>query len=119
LCSSGYTRKLTASKKEPKWVEWFTDWDGKRRARLTEYADKQLELEGYDVGMDGLGNYLDEDSLQDVAMDSARGHFELTQAGVKEGSTPCREAAADMIYEGMLKALKEKRLKGEKVSMDR
>lgn len=97
---------------ENAWVEW----EG-RRARLTPYADAQLQAEGYDVGMDGLGNYLDEGMLQDAAMDSALYHHELTRAGVREEYTPCREAAADMIYEGMLKALKEKKAAGKKVTL--
>lgn len=70
--------------KEP----WVT-WEG-RRAHLTDHARKQLEAEGYDVGMDGLGNYLDPGLLADAAMDSAMYHEELTSAGVKQGYTPAQ-----------------------------
>lgn len=100
------------------WVEWSYE-DGEKRARLTKYADEQLMKEGYGAAMDGLGNYFDEDMLADAAMDCAMEHYELTREGVRTGCTPCREAAADMIHEGMLKALNECKAKGRKVSMDR
>ncbi len=104
---------------EPAWVEWEIDWRGKRFARLTPYADKQLMEMGLDMGRDGIGNYLDENTLQDAAVDSAMYIDELTREGVREGLlTPCREAAADMIYEGMLKALKEKRAEGKKTTLE-
>lgn len=86
--------------------------------QLTDHARRQLVAEGYDCGMDGLGNYLDEDTIQDAAMDSALYHTELTMDGVPEGHVPLREAAADYIYEGMLKALKEKRAAGKRTDLE-
>lgn len=93
---------------EPKWVEWWTDWDGRRRARLTEFADKRLIEMGRDIASDMEGI---QDFAQDAAMDTAAYLQELSREGVREGHmVPCREAAADMIYEGITQVLKERGL---------
>lgn len=95
---------------DPKWVEWVTDWDGRRRARLTKHADERLIAMGRDIGadMEGIQNF-----AQDAAMDVAAYLDELTREGVRTGyMVPCREAAADMIYEGITRALKERGIEG-------
>ena len=78
------------------------------RWELTDHARRELEAEGFDVGMDGIGNYLEPGSLESAAFDCAMYHGELTADGVPEGFCPAREAAADHIYSGMAKALKRK-----------
>ena len=87
--------------------KWLVYDKYSNRLYLTDHARKQLELEGYDVACDGLGNYLTENSLQDAAMDGAAYHCELEQDGMKPGYSITAEAAADYIYSGMLRALKE------------
>lgn len=88
------------------------------RLELTAHAVAQLQAEGYDVGMDGLGNYLSSGDLESAAMDSAAHHDELTRDGAKEGyGEIVRECAADHIYEGMRRALDEKRSHNQRVDV--
>jgi len=83
---------------------------------ITKYGNERLVAEGYDCAMDQLGNGWDESMLSDAAMDCAAYHHELTIDGAREGVyTGIRESAADSIYEGMLKALAEKRAAGKDV----
>jgi hypothetical protein len=89
------------------------------RLELTEHARKELDAGGYDCALDGLGNYFSPDDLESAATDLAMYHDELTRDGAKEGYTIIRECAADYIYEGMLRALKEKEAKGERVEKPR
>lgn len=97
---------IPAEPEKPKWVEWFTDFDGKRRALLTEHADERLVEMGRDMAADIEG--IDE-FAQDAAMDAAAYLPDLTREGVREGYTvPCREAAADMIHEGIIRGLEGK-----------
>ena len=95
----------------PKWVEWHRDCvDGRNRAQLTEHACRELEAMGKSSGPDLVAGGMDESILGDAAMDSAAYLDELTREGVREGyMVPVREAAADLIYEGMLKGVEEYR----------
>lgn len=86
---------------------------------LTAKAIKQLEAEGEDIAYDGLGNYLDENTLQDAAVDAASYHSDFTDAGMPEGFNKDREAVADMIYEGMLKGLARVKAEGRSTSIRR
>ena len=98
-------------------AEYGRRWGGKGFWQLTEKANRQLIAEGEDIAWDGLGNYIDERNMQDVAMDAAGYHQDFTDAGMPEGYNPGREAVADMIYEGMLKGLKRVKAEGRKTEM--
>jgi hypothetical protein len=84
---------------------------------FTPKAIKQLKAEGEDMAWDGLGNYLSEDLLQDAAMDVAQYHMDFTDAGMREGYNPGREAIADYIYDGMLKGLERVKAEGRSTDM--
>lgn len=92
-------------------------WGGKGYWTLTEKAEKQLRAEGEDIAWDGLGNYLDENVLQDAACDAASYHSDFTEAGMPEGFNQGREVVADMIYEGMLRGLKRVKDSGRSTQM--
>ena len=85
---------------------------------LTSFGRNSLQREGYDLGDAEIGNTLDEETLQDAAMDMARYHMELDADGVPSGYTGLRECAADYIHEGLCKALEERRKQGRKTSME-
>lgn len=91
-----------------KWVK--TEGEGTHRVyTLTAYARRHLEAEGYDVARDRMCDVdFDEDWLQSAAMDMALYHPELTADGVREGYTFLREAAADVIYGGMQRAVQRR-----------
>ena len=89
------------------------------RLELTSHAKTQLFREGYSCALDGLGNYLDRGLLESAAIDSAADHDELTRDGAPTGYNIYREIAADYIFDGMMKAYKEKIAKGESVEMPR
>lgn len=89
-----------------KWVK--VSYDG-HNMQLTDYGIKQLVSAGYDMGRDGLGDYISADDLESPAADLARGHPELDFEGVPRQHI-IRELAADYIHEGLLKAAKEKGL---------
>jgi hypothetical protein len=92
-----------------KFLNEGASYDGRQTRTLTEYADQYFKKMGYDYAMDQLGNGLDENMLADAAIDIAAYESKLSSFGVKEGGdVNLRESAADMIHEGMLKALEEK-----------
>ncbi len=99
--------------------EYGARYGGRGYWQITEKGIKQLMAEGEDVAWDGLGNYLDENTLQDAAMDSASYHMDFTDAGMPEGYNQGREAVADYIYEGMLKGLKRVKAEGRSTEMPR
>jgi hypothetical protein len=109
---------MTSETKVVNRKKWVKRGKYSGQLELTDHAVKQLMLEGEDVAWDGLGNYLDEDTLQDAAVDSARNHYELSIDGVPEEHV-LRECAADYIYEGMLKGLKRVKAEGRSTEINR
>lgn len=91
------TIKAKSVKKGNKWVKWVGgNW------QMTPAYEKQLKLEGIDVALDGLGNYLNVNDLESAAMDMVQYDDRMTEAGVPEYHT-IRECAADAFYDGLLK----------------
>ena len=101
LAQNGVIQPLEV--KQPKWVKVHND--GHRE--LTPHARKEFKRMGYDLGMDGFGSHLVEESIEDYAIDTARYNVELTSEGIPE-SHVIRECAADLVADGLFKALEEK-----------
>jgi hypothetical protein len=88
------------------WAKQELDYTMHPSFVLTVHGRKRLEQAGYELAMDTRGI---EEYAQDAAMDVAAYHSELTEDGVPEGyMSVLREVAADYVYDGILRALKEK-----------
>ena len=89
-----------------KWAEASLDYACHTVLNITEHGARMLEQAGHDMALDIPGI---EEFAQDAAMDAAAYHDELTRDGVPEGyMITLRECAADYIYDGICKGLKEK-----------
>jgi hypothetical protein len=100
-----------------KWTKTVGKGFDKRR-ELTDYAIKRLKLEGEDLAWDALGNYMNEQDLENAAMEIAMEHYELTEEGVPQFNV-LREIAADYLYDGMLKGKKRVIAEGRSLEVPR
>jgi hypothetical protein len=100
-----YLKELTQKELEREREE-FIHWTG-AHYELTDKSRKHFRDAGYEIALDNPKE--DDSMLQDMAGDLAAYDMELSRFGITEGhGNHLRQAAADYVYEGMLKARKEK-----------